>query len=134
MVHELHDFHTDYRVIGKLLSANMNVTTDNIIPITPQADLYMIERIVVTNASVSLTTAVGGVYTAAAKGGTQLVANSQVYSALTAATKFVALTLANTALTDVFDAATQANLYLNLTTAQGAAATADVYVYGRLFR
>lgn len=134
MVHEQHDFHTDYRIIGSLIGANMNVTTDNIIPIATQADLYVIERIVVTNASISLTTAAGGVYTAAAKGGTAIVAAGQVYSALTAATKFVALTLQNSALTDVFDAATQANLYLSLTTGQGAAATADVYVYGRLFR
>lgn len=133
-VHETHDFHTDYRVIGKLIGANFNITTDNIIPISAQADKYVIERIVVTNASISLTTAAGGVYTATAKGGTAVVAAAQVYSALTTATKFVALTLQLTALTDVFDAATQSNLYLNLTTGQGAAATADVYVYGRLFR
>lgn len=133
-VHQQHNFKTDYRVIGKLIGANFNITTDNIIPIAPQADLYMVERIIVTNASISLTTAAGGVYTAASKGGTAIVAAAQVYSALTAANKFVALTLAATSLTDVFDAATQANFYLNLTTGQGAAATADVYIYGRLFR
>lgn len=132
MVHLTHDFYTNYRLIGKLIGANMNVTTDNIIPISEQGDKFIFDRIIVTNASISLTTAVGGVYTAAAKGGTQLVANSQVYSALTATNKWVALTLANTALTDVFDAAVQTNVYLNLTTAQGAAATADVYVFGRV--
>lgn len=131
-LHQLHDFHTDFRLVGKLLNANMNVTTDQAIPVVDQAGKFIITNIIVTNPSTSLTTAVGGVYTAASKSGA-IVANSQVYSALTAAAKFVALTLANAALTDVFDAATQTNFYLSLTTAQGAAATADFYVYGRLF-
>lgn len=125
------DRFTNYRMIGKLIGANMNVTTDNIVPLTSQAGLFIFDRIIVTNPSISLTTAVGGVYTAATKGGTALVANSQVYSALTAAAKFVALTLANSALTDVFDSSVQTSVFLNLTTAQGAAATADIYVYGR---
>lgn len=125
-----HDFWTNYRLVGKLIGANMNVTTDNTIFISPQAGLFKLVAIRVTNPSISLTTAVGGVYTAVTKGGTALVANSQVYSALTAAAKFVDLTLANSALTDLIDPATQTHLYLNLTTAQGAAATADVYVYG----
>lgn len=131
MTHIQHDFYTNYRLVGKLIGANMNVTTDNTIPIGSQAGLFILDRIIVTNASISLTTAVGGVYTAITKGGTALVANTQVYSALTAAAKFVALTLANSALTDLIDPATQTALYLNLTTAQGAAATADVYVFGR---
>jgi len=133
-VHETHDFHTDFRVIGKLLSANFNITTDQAIPITAQADLFTIQYIVVRNASISLTTAAGGIYTAASKGGSAVVAAGQVYSALTGPTLFKDLTLAGTALTTVFDAATQSSLYLSLTTGQGAAATADVYVYGRLFR
>lgn len=131
MVHIEHDFHTNYRLIGKLIGANMNVTTDNIVPLTDQAGLFIFDRIIVTNPSISLTTAAGGVYTAASKGGTALVAAGQVYTALTAAAKFAALTLANSALTDVFDSSVQTSIYLNLTTAQGAAATADVYVYGR---
>ena len=107
MTHLVHDFYTNYRLIGKLIGANMNVTTDNTIPITAQAGSFIFDRIIVTNPSISLTTAVGGVYTAASKGGTALVANSQVYSALTAAAKFVSLTLANSALTDVFSADSQ---------------------------
>lgn len=137
-----HYHRADYRVVAKLIGANMNVTTDQLLPlqilnaddysITPAGN-YMVERILVTNASISLTTAVGGVYTAASKAGSAIVANSQVYSALTSSVKYVALTLASIALTDVFNAATQ-SLYFSLTTAQGAAATADIYVYGRLFQ
>lgn len=111
--------------LGRLKGANFNVTTDQAIPIN--SSRYVVRKIVVNNASISLTTAAGGVYTATAKGGTALVAAGQVYSALTASTKFVDLTLEAVAGTDVVTATT---LYLSLTTAQGAAATADVYVYG----
>jgi hypothetical protein len=77
----------------------------------------------------SLTTAVGGIYPAASKGGTAVVANSQAYSGLTAATKFVDLTIAS-GYTSGGDILTVKNLFLSLTTPQGGAATADVYVYG----
>lgn len=135
--------YADFRVVGKLLGADMNVTTDQLIPIqvtdadnniVALAGQFIIDDIVVTNASVDLTTAAGGVYLAASKAGTPIVAAAQVYSALTASTKWVALTKAATALTDLFDGTTQANLYFSLTTAQGAAATADIYVYGKLFQ
>jgi hypothetical protein len=137
-----HYYFSDLRVIAKLIGANMNSTDDQLLTIQLADDAatavdegdYIIDGIYARNASVSLTTAVGGIYTAAAKGGTQLVANSQVYSALTAASKYVALTRANTALTDVFNVTTQPSLYFSLTTPQGAAATADLYVYGRLFQ
>lgn len=113
-------------LLGLLKGANFNVTTDNAVPIGVAASgKYLIDQILVTNASVSLTTAAGGVYTAASKGGTAVVAAGQVYSALTAAAKILALTLA------VTDTRTEATLFLNLTTAQGAAATADIYVFGK---
>lgn len=133
-VHQVHDFHTDFRVVGKLIGANMNVTTDQAIPMAAQADKFIITNIIATNPSISLTTAVGGIYTTTAKGGSAIVAAGQVYSALTAAAKYLALTLAGSSLTDVYDAAVQTNFYFSLTTAQGAAATADIYIYGRLFR
>lgn len=129
----------DFRVVGKLLGANLNSTADQAIAIqisdadnivTTGAGQMVVTDVLVTNASVSLTTAVGGVYTAASKSGA-IVANTQVYSALTAATKYLKLTLTGAALTDVLDLA---NLYFSLTTAQGAAATADIYVYARLFQ
>jgi hypothetical protein len=129
-----HVFLEDTRLVGKLIGANMNVTTDQLIPITAIAefpsDKYIVEYIVVTNASLSLTTAAGGFYTAASKSGA-IVAAGQVYSALTAATKFIKATLTGTALTDL-QAGT--DLYFSLTTGQGAAATADIYVFGRLLQ
>ena len=113
------------QIIGTKLSANMNVTTDQAIPITRiGSQKYLITKIVVTNASISLTTAAGGIYQTTSKGGTAIVANSQAYSALSATTTALNLTLA------INRTYTLDNIYLSLTTAQGAAATADVYVFG----
>ena len=112
-------------LLGELIGANMNSTGDQQIVIFSAPAKYIIRRIVATNASISLTTAVGGIYTAVSKGGTAVVANSQAYSTLSASTKFLYLTLASNT-----DYRTATSLYLSLTTPQGAAATADIFVYG----
>jgi hypothetical protein len=117
-------------VIGRLLGANMNVTTDQPIPLQiPSGARYGITKIWCANASVSLTTAAGGIYTATSKGGTAIVAAAQAYTAFNAATVFAALTVVagQLALTQ-----TANPLYVNLTTAQGAAATLDFFVFGDL--
>ena len=115
-------------LLGRLVGADMNLTADQAIPLTLLGgSKYIVEKIVVTNASTSLTLAAGGIYDTAAKGGNAIVAAVQVYSALSAAGKVVALTLA--ALTDVL---TAPSLFLSLTTGQGVAATADIYVFGRV--
>jgi len=113
------------QLLGKLIGANMNVLTDQAIPITRiGTQKYIITKIVVTNASTSLTAADGGIYTAVSKGGTAIVAAAQVYTALTSATVALDLTLA------VNNTYTLDNLYLSLTGTQGGAATADIYVFG----
>ena len=76
-----------------------------------------------TNASVSLSSAAAGLFTAPSAGGTGVVANAAL-SALTGSTIVSQRTVASTAIQ------TGQNLYLNVGTAQGAAATMDVYVYG----
>lgn len=116
-------------LLGELISANMNSTADQQIVIFSAPAKYIIRRIVVTNASVSLTTAVGGVYPQVSKGGTAIVANSQAYSGLNATSKFIDLTIAS-GYTSGGSILTAKSIYLSLTTPQGAAATADVYVYG----
>ena len=112
-------------ILGRLIGANMNSTGDQ--PIAINAAKYVIRRIVVVNASANLTLAVGGFYTAASKGGTAIVANTQIYTALTAAAKFLDVTLAAILGTDV---RTEGTLYFSLTTAQGSAATADIFIIG----
>lgn len=113
------------QLLGQRLAADFNVTTDQAIGIN--AAKYVVRRIVVVNPSTSLTLAVGGFYTGASKTGTTIVAATQIYTALTAGAKWLDLTLAAILGTDVLTAGT---LYLSLTTAQGAAATADVYILG----
>ncbi len=118
---------------GSLMGANMNSTGDQAIQIACPTTNYMIAAIVVTTASISLTTAAGGIYTAAAKGGSTLVGAGQAYSTLTAAATNAAgsalsLTLDTLATTGKLDLST---IYFSLTTGQGAAATANIRVYIR---
>jgi hypothetical protein len=112
-------------VIGKLTSADFNSTADQ--SITINATKYVIRKILICNASTSLTTAAGGIYTATSKGGTALLPAATVYTALTTSTKFVEPSLHADTGTDTQTAST---LYFSLTTAQGGAATADIFIIG----
>jgi hypothetical protein len=116
-------------LLGYIKSANFNATADQAVNLLINAK-YRIRRITALNTSVNgMSTAVGGVYTAAAKGGSAIVANTQAYTGLTNALTALDLTLALPNL--VLAAGTP--LYLSLTTAQGAPATADIAVYGDTF-
>lgn len=110
--------------VAVLKGANMNSTSDQMIPM--DCTRYIIRRITAMNTSTSLTLAVGGIYTATSKGGSTIVANTQVWSTLTGSTKFLDMTLASITQTDW---RTEPALYLSLTTAQGGAATLDLYIY-----
>src|SRR5271169_6495286 len=79
-----------YGLLGILRNVNMNITTDNTIPMV--AASYNLRRITMTNASISLTTAAGGIYTAASKGGTAVVAAAQTYLTLSSPTVTLDLT------------------------------------------
>lgn len=119
-------------VLGSLLGADFNSTLDQAITIDPNVVAFQLFRIYVTRASTSLTTAAGGFYPQVSKGGTAIVAASQTYSTATTAAVIVNTTFAGTAITTRF---TRSNLpdwkiYLSLTTSQGAAASADVYIVG----
>lgn len=126
---------------GTLRGANMNVTTDQAIQIAVPTATYMIDSIEVSDPSVSLTTAAGGVYSAASKGGVAIVASGQAYSALTTNTanatgSALLLTISTAGNTTRFAGYQQSSriktIYLSLTTGQGTAATANVRVYCRL--
>jgi len=111
------------RLLAVATSVNVNATGDQaVLPIINSTN-YSVSNVVFTNASISLTTAYAGVFTAPSAAGTGVVANAAL-SALTGPTVVSQRTVASTA--------TQSgqNLYLNVGTAQGAAATMDVYVYG----
>lgn len=117
-------------ILGVLNGANFNSTADQAVPITLPAGAtkYIITNVWVKNPSVNMTTAVGGFYSAVGKGGTLIVAATQNYAALTAANKLQRCAVANPGGQDTV--LNTANLYLSLTTPQGAAATADVILVG----
>ena len=110
------------RLIASYQGVNVNATGDTVLP-TLCTGSFSVSNVIFTNASTSLTTALAGVFSAPAAGGTGIVANAAL-SALTGATVVSQRTVASTASTSV------QNLYLNVGTAQGAAATMDVFVYG----
>ena len=121
-------------LIGRLIGANMNSTADQSVPmLIPAGQSYTPTAVVVRNCSVSLTTAAGSFYSAASKGGTTLVGSgaAQAFSGCTA-TGLTGQTIAATAAGGNVVLPPSTPPILSLTTAQGAAATADIYVYGRL--
>lgn len=125
---------------GQLYAANMNTTADQPIPVSVPSATYMVAEIIVSNPSVSLTTAAGGFYSAASKGGVAIVAAAQAYSGLTtnaANTTGNALVLSPSTAGGTTDfggpqgVSPVKTIYFSLTTAQGAAATADIRVICR---
>ncbi len=111
-----------YKVLGKLLNANMNSVADQAIALG--AAKAIVTDIVVTNPSLSMTLAAGGFYSAAGKTGLILVPATQLYSGL--------LGVASDVVTPVVTRKriTTGQIFFALTTAQGVAATADIYVLG----
>lgn len=105
----------------KITAANLNSAATDAGTFTGLPSRYLIDRLTINNASVSLTTATIDLRTAASGGGTALV-SAFAPTALTASSKIVAATLATAATTDV---GTSTTLYLRCVTAQGVAATAD---------
>lgn len=110
------------RLLASYQGVNVNVLGDTVLPILNTTG-YSVSNVIFTNASVSLTTAAAGLFTSPNAGGTAIVANAAL-SALSAASVVSQRTVASTA------AQAGQNLYLNVGTAQGAAATCDVFVYG----
>lgn len=111
------------RLLGSYRGVNANAAaTDHPIPILNSSD-YSVFQVVVTNASISLSTATGGLFSDVAGGGTAVVSNAAL-SALTGPTIVNQRTIASTA------RRSEQTLYWRTGTAQGAAATFDVYVFG----
>lgn len=114
-----------YGCLAAMSAVDMNAATnDN--ALTVESGRYRIDKVIVENASIDLTTATAGLFTAAGGGGTT-IASDQALSALTTSSKFKDLTLQAIAGTDVF---TDGTLYFRTGTAQGAAATANIFIMG----
>ena len=115
-------------LLGSAIGVNLNSATgvDTIIPMIDTPTKFRVRAIAMTNGSINPTTARYTIQTAAAVGGTVVV--SAVTPSLATAPIVQDLNIASTsAITGT------GNLYLNLTTAQGAAATVDIYVYGDIY-
>lgn len=108
----------------ELRGANLNITTDQAFTKVGAFTNYKITTITGRGLTGNALIAAGGVYPAAAKAGTAIVAAAQLWAALSALGKVLDLTLA--ALAD----AQTATPILSLTTAAGGASTADVFIYG----
>ena len=110
------------RLIASAQSVNLNAVGDTIAPILVSGRVS-VQSVIVTNASVDLTTAQLAVYTGAGATGTA-VKSAYALTGNTTAAKAVVTAATST------DAITGSPLYIRCTTAQGAAATADVFIYG----
>lgn len=125
-----------FTVLASLRGANFNITTDQPIVIPQTIVAFQITAIVVTNAAVSLSTAVGGFYPQSAKGGNPIVSASQTYAALSSQTALLSTTLVAYGSGTRFSSANLGSVagllavWFSLTTPQGVNATADIYIIG----
>lgn len=110
------------RLIASAQGVNLNLVADTVAPILVNGRVS-VQSVIVTNASVDLTTAQLAVYTGPSATGTA-VKSAYALSGNTTAAKVVVTAATST------DAVTGTPLYIRNTTVQGAAATADVFIYG----
>lgn len=110
-----------------LRGANLQSTADQAFTKVGVFTNYVITKVLaVTKTGGASVACAGGIYTAAAKGGTPLIAAVQSWVTLTGALKIVDATLAAVLATD----AQSATPIFSLTTGSTAAATADLFVFG----
>lgn len=109
-----------------LNAANMNSTADQQFNQMFPFSKYVVSFVVAANPTASITTAAGGIYTAASKGGSAIIPASQVYSGLKTASDAINPQVA----TSGQELLSQSGVYLSLTTPQGSAATADLFIMG----
>ena len=110
------------RLIASAEGVNLNAVADTVATVLSSGRVS-VQSIIVTNASVDLTTAQLAVYTGPGATGTA-VKTAYALTGNTTAAKVVVTAATST------DAVTGTPLYIRNTTAQGAAATADVFIYG----
>ena len=120
------------RVLAVLQGADFNSVQDQPLNIPNTITAFQLTGIIITNASISLTTAAGGFYPQFSKAGSAIVAAGQVYSSLTTANLLLNATLTAFANSARFSTALlpTSQIIFSLTTPQGAPATADIYVIG----
>jgi hypothetical protein len=111
-----------YRLLASAQGVNLNSVADTVAAIVNSSS-YSVQDIIVANASVNLTTAQLAVFSG--PGGTGVAVKTAYALTGNSASDKVVVTVASDT-----DSLTGDNLFIRCTTAQGAAATADVYIYG----
>ena len=111
------------RLLASAQGVNLNQVGDTVANVLSDSGNYSVQSIIVANASTNLTTAQLAVYTGAGATGTAIKSAYALTGNSTSAKVVV------TAATST-DAVSGTPLYIRCTTAQGAAATADVFIYG----
>ena len=111
------------RLLASAQSVNLNAVGDTVAKMINDSGYVSVQSVIVANASVDLDTAQMAVYTGAGATGTA-IKSAYALSGNSSSAKVVVTAATSTDAIDV------SQLYIRCTTAQGAAATADVYIYG----
>lgn len=111
------------RVLASAQSVNLNSVGDTVASLVNDSGNVSVQSVIVANASVDLTTAQLAVFTGAGATGTA-IKTAYALSGNSTSAKVVVTAATSTDAIDVNQ------LYIRCTTAQGAAATADVFIYG----
>lgn len=111
------------RLLASAQSVNLNAVGDTVAKMVNDSGYVSVQSVIVANASVDLDTAQLAVYTGAGATGTA-IKSAYALSGNSSSAKVVVTAATSTDAIDV------SQLYIRCTTAQGAAATADVYIYG----
>ena len=111
------------RLLASAQAVNLNAVGDTITRLLNDSGFVSVQSIIVANASIDLTTAQLAVYTGPGATGTAI---KSAY-ALTGNTSSAKVVITAATSTDAIDVS---ELYIRCTTAQGAAATANVFMYG----
>ena len=111
------------RLLASAQAVNLTAVGDTVAKLLNDSGFVSVQSIIVANASIDLTTAQLAVYTGPGATGTAI---KSAYALTGNSTSAKVVVTAATS-TDAIDVS---ELYIRCTTAQGAAATANVFIYG----
>jgi hypothetical protein len=111
------------RLLASAQGVNLNAVADTVATLVNDSGNVSVQSIIVANASVDLDTAELAVYSGPGATGTA-IKTAYALSGNTTSAKVVVTAATSTDAVDV------SQLFIRCTTAQGAAATADVFIYG----
>jgi hypothetical protein len=111
------------RLLASAQGVNLNAVADTVATLVNDSGNVSVQSIIVANASVDLDTAELAVYSGPGATGTA-IKSAYALSGNSTSAKVVVTAATSTDAVDV------SQLFIRCTTAQGAAATADVFIYG----